>query len=185
MRAAGLAGVSRRGSGLWWVLSFDVEIPPRLGLPSCREKGSGAVIRHVHGMAVPADGRCVRVDGAGGPGAAAGLPVVPGAGGVLVGLLAACPPAGTGAEDLHTAGAVPCLRGDSCAAAGVHAGPAAGRGRYGGGGGGGGGGGRGGGGGGARAGRGGFGRGAAGGGRGGGAAYDGAGLGAPVRRAGR
>src|SRR5438034_6900886 len=48
---------------------FRSEIPSRLGLPSCREKGSGAVIRHVHGMAVPADGRCVRVDGTGGPGA--------------------------------------------------------------------------------------------------------------------
>src|SRR5436190_1290383 len=45
-------------------------------------------------MAVPADGRCVRVDGPGGEGAAAGVPVVPGAGGVLVWLLAACPAAG-------------------------------------------------------------------------------------------
>jgi len=35
---------------------------------------------------------------------------VPGAGGVLVGLLTASPPAGAGTEDLHTAGPVPCLR---------------------------------------------------------------------------
>src|SRR5213078_4450595 len=108
------------------------EIPPRPVLAACREKGSEAVIRHVHGMAVPADGRCVRVDGPGGEGAAAGVPVVPGAGGVLVWLLAACPPAGAGAEDLHSAGAVPRLRGESCAAAGVRPGPAAGRGGVGG-----------------------------------------------------
>src|SRR6266704_6269446 len=63
------------------------------------------------------------------------------------------------------------LRGDVCAVAGVHAGPAAGRGRYGRRG--------------DRAGRGRSVRGAAGGGRGGGAAYDGAGLGAPGRVAGR
>jgi len=81
---------------------------------------------------VPADGRCVRVDGTGGEGAAAGVPVVPGAGGVLVWLLAACPPAGAGAEDLHTAGQVPGVRGESCAAAGVRPGPAAGCGRAGG-----------------------------------------------------
>src|SRR2546429_1232016 len=81
-------------------LSLDAEIPPRPVLAACREKGSEAVIRHVHGMAVPADGRCVRVDGPGGKGAAAGVPVVPGAGGVLVWLLAACPPAGAGAGEL-------------------------------------------------------------------------------------
>jgi hypothetical protein len=67
-------------------------------------------------MAVPADGRCVRVVGTGGEGAAAGVPVVLVTGGVLVWLLAACPLAAAGAEDLHTAGQVPGLRGDSCAA---------------------------------------------------------------------
>src|SRR5213075_1156006 len=50
---------------------------------------------------------------------------VPGAGGVLVWLLAVCPPSGAGAEDLHSAGAVPGLRGESCPAAGVRPGPAA------------------------------------------------------------
>ena len=75
-------------------LSLNAEIPPRLVWRACREKGSEAVIRHVHGMAVPADGRCVRVDGTGGEGAAAGVPVVLVAGGVLVWLLAACPLAG-------------------------------------------------------------------------------------------
>src|SRR5947207_10864916 len=122
-------------------------------------------------MAVPADGRCVRVDGPGGEGAAAGVPVVPGAGGVLVWLLAACPAAGAGAEDLHSAGAVPGLRGESCVVAGVRPGPAAGRGGAGGRG--------------DRAGRGRRVRGPPGGGRGGGAVYDGAGLGPPVHGAGR
>src|SRR5256886_12782669 len=122
-------------------------------------------------MAVPVDGRCVRVDGTGGEGAPAGVPVVPGAGGVLVWLLAACPPARAGAEDLHTAGQVPRLRGDSCAAAGVRPGPAAGRGRAGGRG--------------DRSGRGRRVRGPPGGGRGGGAVYDGAGLGPPGPGAGR
>src|SRR5206468_10357385 len=120
--------------------------------------------------AVPADGRCVRVDGTGGPGAAAAVLVVLVAGGVLVGLLAACPLAGAGAEDLHPAGPVPRLRGDSCAAAGVRPGAAAGRGGVGGPG--------------DRAGRGRCVRCAPGGGRGGGDVYDGAGLGPPVCSAG-
>src|SRR2546430_14116065 len=122
-------------------------------------------------MAVPVDGRCVRVDGTGGEGAPAGVPVVPGAGGVLVWLLAACPPARAGAEDLHTAGQVPRLRGDSCAAAGVRPGPAAGRGRAGGRG--------------DRSGRGRRVRGPPGGGRGGGGACGGAGVGAAGHGAGR
>src|SRR5271169_211031 len=166
MRAAGMPGAVR----IVVDLSLNAKIPPRRGLPSCREKGSEAVIRHVHGMAVPADGRCVRVDGTGGPGTAAGVPVVLVAGGVLVWLLAACPLPAAGAEDLHTAGQVLRLRGDSCAVAGVRPGPAAGRGRVGRRG--------------DRAGRGRGVRGPSGGGRGGGAAYDGAGLGPPVRGAG-
>jgi hypothetical protein len=44
-------------------------------------------------MAVPGDGRCVRIDGTGGEGAAAGVHVVLVAGGVLVWLLASCPQA--------------------------------------------------------------------------------------------
>jgi hypothetical protein len=62
------------------------------------------VIHHVHRMAVPANGRGVCADGAGGPGAAAGVPVVPGAGGVLVWLLGLHPLAAAGADDLHSAG---------------------------------------------------------------------------------
>src|SRR5437762_4422999 len=151
-------------------LSLDVEIPSRPVLAACRVKGSEAVIRHVHGMAVPADGRCVRVDGTGGPGAAAAVLVVLVAGGVLVGLLAACPLAGAGAEDLHSAGAVPRLRGESCAAAGVRPGPAAGRGGVGGPG--------------DRAGRGRRVGGPPGGGRGGGGGCAGRGLGPPARRGG-
>src|SRR2546430_8567417 len=103
MRAAGMPGAVQDCGGSV-TLRRDPSSP---GLAACREKGSEAVIRHVHGMAVPADGRCVRVDGTGGEGAAAGVPVVPGAGGVLGWLLAACPPARAGAEDLPTAGHVP------------------------------------------------------------------------------
>src|SRR2546429_8199449 len=94
-------------------LSLDAEIPPRPVLAACREKGSEAVIRHVHGMAVPVDGRCVRVDGTGGEGAAAGVPVVPGGGGVLGWLLAACPPGGGGAGELPYPGQGAGLRGGS------------------------------------------------------------------------
>jgi hypothetical protein len=68
--------------------AFVVVLPSKRGV----RKGSEAVIRHVHSMAVPANGRCVRTAGAGGQGAPAGLPVVLVAGGVLVGLLAVCPP---------------------------------------------------------------------------------------------
>src|SRR3974390_401975 len=124
-------GVAGRGSGLWGICHLTQRSLLAWVLPSCREKGSEAVIRHVHRMAVPADGRCVRVDGTGGPGASAAVPVVLVAGGVLVGLLAACPLSGAGAEDLHPAGPVPGMRGESCAAAGVCAGPAAGCGRWG------------------------------------------------------
>src|SRR5437588_12479231 len=98
-------------------LSLDAEIPPRPVLAACREKGSEAVVRHVHGMAVPADGRCVRVNGPGGPGTAAGMPVVLVAGGVLVRVLAACPLAGAVPEDIHPAGPVPRMPGHSCPAA--------------------------------------------------------------------
>src|SRR6266852_5169621 len=82
-----------------------------------------------HRMAVPADGRCLR---GGRPWCgvpAAGLPVVRQADGVVVGLLAVPPGGGAVPEDLRAAGALRVLPGQSCPAAGVRAGLAAGYGR--------------------------------------------------------
>ena len=60
---------------------------------------------------------------------ASGLPVVRWAAGVLVWLPASCPGGGPVLEDLRAQAAVHAVRGEPCAAAGVHAGLAAGRGR--------------------------------------------------------
>ncbi len=100
---------------------------PRLG--RTREGIRGGVIAGGHRMAVPADGRCLR---GGRPWCgvpAAGVSCVRWADGVVVGLLAVCPRGGAVPEDVRAAGALRVLPGQSCPAAGVRAGLAAGYGR--------------------------------------------------------
>src|SRR5260370_9183386 len=80
-------------------------------------------------MAVPAAGRCVWGGWPEGGGPASGVPVVRRAAGVLVWLLASCPGGGPLPEDLRAPAAVRPVPGEPCAAAGVHAGLAAGCGR--------------------------------------------------------
>src|SRR5712691_12901910 len=97
---------------------------PRLG--RTREGIRGGVVARGHGMALPADGRCLR---GGRPWCgvpAAGLSFVRWADGVVVGLLAVCPRGGVVPEDVRAAGALRVLPGQSCPAAGVRAGLAAG-----------------------------------------------------------
>src|ERR1700730_8665888 len=80
-------------------------------------------------MAVPAAGRCLCGGWPRGGVPPPGLPVVRRAAGVLVWLLASCPGGGPVPEDLRAPAAVRPVPGEPCAAAGVHAGLAAGCGR--------------------------------------------------------
>ena len=126
MRAAGMPGaVHDCGESVY----FNVGDPSRSGLAPVARRDLRAVIRHVHRMAVPADGRGVRGDG---PGGAVPSSLIAhrawgrwcsglGTGGTSVG--------GGRCGGSASAGEVRGVRGDSCAAVRVHAGPAAGCGR--------------------------------------------------------
>src|SRR6266480_7985370 len=101
---------------------------PAVVWPRSRGGIRGGVARG-HGMAVLAAGRCLRGGRAGGEVPPPGVPVVRGAAGVVVWVLASCPGVGPLPEDLRPPAAVRAVPGEPCAAAGVRAGLAAGCGR--------------------------------------------------------